>query len=345
VEERERSLRRILGAGAITVYAVGDILGAGIYALVGKVVAEAQGGAWVSFVISAVIALLTGLTYAELWLVAFLVGIFVLASGITSAATIANASVGYLNSFVVLPPIVASMGLILLMTAINFMGIQESARVNFVLTMIELGGLLLVIGVGVYYAASYVPAAEMSARLRPSGEVAPLLSAATVAFFAYIGFEDTANVAEEVRDARRVLPRAILVAISFTCVLYVIIAAVALLVVPMGTLARSEAPLLEVLNTAGVHLPANTFSLNRPPQPDHGLAPRLRHGARGPAAGGARRSSPHPAHPVGRGAGGVGPSGAARGVRGRESSRTDHESHAARGLRRAARRPAAHQAT
>jgi amino acid transporter len=185
----------------------------------------------------------------------------VLASGITSAATIANASVGYLNSFVVLPPIAASLGLIVLMTAINFMGIQESARVNFVLTMIELGGLLLVIGVGVHYASTHVTAADISARLQPPGEMAPLLGAATIAFFAYIGFEDTANVAEEVQDAQRVMPRAILTAISATCVLYVTIAIVALLTVPMDTLASSDAPLLEVLNTAGVHLPANTFSL------------------------------------------------------------------------------------
>ncbi len=276
----ELHLRRVLGAGAITIYAVGDILGAGIYALVGKVVAVADNGAWISFVLSAVVALLTGLTYAELSsrfpvaagaaaycrrayrhpVVAFLVGILVLASGITSAAAVSHAFVGYLDSFVVLPPMLASLGLLILMTVINYAGIEESARVNLVLTAVEVFGLLFVMVVGFSYARG-IALSELTARLTPPADLAGVLTGAGLAFYAYIGFEDTVNVAEEVHDPSRVLPRAILVAISLTCVIYGAVAVVALLTVPRATLVSSGAPLLEVLNVAGVHLPGGTFSV------------------------------------------------------------------------------------
>ncbi|MGH7819075.1 MAG: APC family permease [Candidatus Binatia bacterium] len=278
--EPEGGLRRVLGAGAITVYAVGDILGAGIYALVGKVAAEAGGGAWISFFISATLALFTGLTYAELSsrfpvaagaaaysrrafahpAVSFLVGVFVLVSGITSAATVSRAFVGYLDPFVTLPPLLASLALLALMTLINWIGIQESARVNFVLTAIELGGLLLVLTVGFGYAFA-APAESLSGRLLPAADFDGVLTGATIAFFAYIGFEDTVNVAEEVKDASRVLPRAILTAIGFTCVVYAGVTIAALLTVPLETLATSGAPLLEVLKVADVRVPGEVFSL------------------------------------------------------------------------------------
>jgi amino acid transporter len=273
-------LKRALGAFAITVYAVGDVLGAGIYALVGKVVGEAGSAATLSFGVSAVIALFTGLTYAELSsrcpyaggaaayckraypypIVAFAVGILVLASGISSAATISLAMTGYLEAFIVLPKWLGSLGLLLLLSWLNYRSIEESARVNLLLTAIEVFGLLFILAVGLLYAAD-LPAAEIAARATPAGSLAGVLGGATLAFFAYIGFEDTANVAEEVRDARRVLPRAILTAIGVSCVLYISITLTALLVVPREVLSVSGAPLLEVLNVAGVHLPGNTFSI------------------------------------------------------------------------------------
>lgn len=279
--ESDRRLRRALGASAITIYAIGDVLGAGIYALVGKVVGEAGSGAWISFAISAVIALLTGLTYAELSsrfpvaagaaayahrafprapLVAFVVGIFVLASGITSAATVSRAFVGYLAPFVALPELPASIGMLLVMSTINFLGIRESARVNLVLTAIEAAGLLLVIAVGFSWAAGQSDL-RVAERLAPGDSLGALLSGATLSFFAYIGFEDTVNVAEEVHAPARALPRAILVSIGVTCLIYMGVAVAALLTVDPGVLAGSPAPLLTVLETAGVRLPSGIFSL------------------------------------------------------------------------------------
>jgi len=279
--ESEGGLRRALGAYAITIYAVGDVLGAGIYALVGKVAGEAGGGAWISFAVSAVIALFTGLTYAELSsrfpvaagaaayarrafpgapLVAFVVGIFVLASGLTSAATVSRAFVGYLAPFAALPELPASLAMLALMSVINFIGIRESARVNFVLTLAEAAGLLLVIGAGfAYFATQAEPGA--AARLLPGDSLAAILTGATLSFFAYIGFEDTVNVAEEVKDPARALPRAILTAIGTTCVIYMAVTVAALLTIGAEKLAAAPAPLLAVLEAAGVALPAGVFSL------------------------------------------------------------------------------------
>ena len=273
-------LKRTLGMTAITVYAVGDILGAGIYALVGKVAGSAGSSAWLSFVVAALLASLTGLTYAELvgrypvaagaaayckrafrlpWL-AFVVGILVLVSGITSAAAVSHAFVGYLDTFVVLPGFAASLGLLALMTLISFLGIEESARVNFVLTAAEFSGLVLVLVVGIAFASGQ-PGEVVAERVTPDLDLGGILAGVTVAFFAYIGFEDTVNVAEEVKDVQRVLPRAILIAIAVTSVLYLGVVLVALMAVPPDRLGQSDAPLLEVLDAAGVQVPGGAFSL------------------------------------------------------------------------------------
>jgi amino acid transporter len=273
-------LRRVLGPAATTVYAAGDILGAGIYALVGTVVALSHSGAWLSFVLAAVLALLTGLTYAELSsriplaagaaaysrrafahpAVAFLVGVVVLASGLTSAATIAHAMVGYLDTFATFPSLPTSLALLCLMACLNFVGIEESSRVNIVLTAVEFSGLLLVIAVGVL-AVRHLEAEVVATRLTDSTGLEGVIAGATVAFYAYIGFEDTANIAEEVHDPTRVVPRAILTAIVVTTFLYVVVTILALLVVPQEKLAGSARPLLAIFEESGVAFPSSLFSV------------------------------------------------------------------------------------
>lgn len=280
VAHETHELRRTLSPVAITLYAIGDILGAGIYALVGKVVGIAGTAAWLSFGVAAVIAVFTGLTYAELSSrypvaagaaaycgrafrnpgVAFLIGMLVLASGITSAATVSLAFAGYLESFVSVPPIAGSVVLLGVMTWISFRGIQESSNVNVVLTIAEASGLVLVLVVGFWFAGRLAPVEQLE-RIAPHATLAQILSGATLAFYAYIGFEDTANVAEEVRDAQRVLPRAILIAIGTSCVVYVGITVAALLTLSTEQLATSTAPLLDVLRAAGIEPPGGTFSI------------------------------------------------------------------------------------
>lgn len=278
--EQRSELSRALGPVAITLYAIGDILGAGIYALVGKVVGVAGTSAWLSFGVAALIAVFTGLTYAELSsrfpfaagaaayarrafahpVVAFLVGILVLASGITSAATVSLAFAGYLKPFFTVPPLLGSVLLLGAMTWISFRGIRESSNVNVVLTLAESSGLLLVLVVGFWFASGQ-DGAVLAERVTPDASLGQILAGATLAFYAYIGFEDTANVAEEVRDAERVLPRAILTAIAVSCLVYVGVTVAALLTLPVEQLASSSAPLLDVLAAAGVELPGGAFSV------------------------------------------------------------------------------------
>jgi amino acid transporter len=244
------------------------------------VVALAEGAAWLSFVVAGTIALLTGLTYAELSsriplaagaaaycrrafpspLVAFLVGLTILASGLTSAATIAHAMVGYLDAFVALPALPAGLALLCLMAWMNFVGIEESSRVNIVLTAVEASGLLLVVAAGVI-AARHLDLDVASTRLTASVDPQAVVAGATVAFFAYIGFEDTANIAEEIRDPSRVLPRAMLTAILLTGALYVVVTVLALLVVPTAELAASSKPLLAVFGASGIAFPAGLFAV------------------------------------------------------------------------------------
>lgn len=279
MEQAAPELRRTLGQVALTVYAVGDILGAGIYALVGRVVALAGSAAWVSFALAAGVAVFTGLSYAELGsrfpfaagaaaysrrafgspLLSFVVGAFVMASGLSSAATVSRAFVGYLSTFVTAPPVATSMLLLALMSVLSYRGLDESSKVNFVLTFVEFSGLVLVMVVGYWYAASG-GSVELAARVAPRLD-GGVLAGATIAFFAFIGFEDTANVAEEVQQPERALPRAILVAISLAFVLYVLVTVAGLLTVPQARLAASDAPLLEVLRVAGIQLPGGAFSI------------------------------------------------------------------------------------
>jgi amino acid transporter len=274
-------LRAALTLPALTIYAIGDILGAGIYALVGKVAGICGPALWVAFLFSAVVALLTGLSYAEFASrfprsagaalychqgfryrpLAFVVGIFVLLSGLTSAAAVSRAIVGYLNQLVAVPELAASLVFLAAASYVSFLGIEESSRVNILLTSIEVAGLVLVAVAG-FSVASELSVSEMRLRLTPEPhDLREVFSAATIAFFAFVGFEDTANIAEEAKDARRAMPRAILCAIAFTTVIYVVVGIAALLAIPPETLAESPAPLAAVVDASAIRMPAWLFAV------------------------------------------------------------------------------------
>lgn len=279
-EQHGSELHRAMGVAALTVYAVGDVLGAGIYALVGKVASEAGGGAWASFLVAAFIASFTGLTFAELGsrypvaagavayvkrgfdsrVLAFVIGFVVMASGLTSAAAVSHAFVGYLDTFVRVPELAGSVALLALMSWVSYRGMRESSALNMVLTAVELSGLLLISFVGLAHARG-LSLSELELRLSPDLGGAGVLGGASVAFYAYVGFEDTASVAEEVKHPERALPRAILTALVVSTLLYLAVSLAALLTVPRDELARSGAPLLAVLDAAGVPVPRSAFSL------------------------------------------------------------------------------------
>jgi basic amino acid/polyamine antiporter, APA family len=269
---RENELRRALSLPLIILYGVGTTIGAGIYVLVGEVAAVAGTMAPFSFLVAAVLAGLSAFTFAELCgrypqsageakyaQVAFrrtslstAVGLLVVAAGVISAATVIRGALGYLGEFVDLPPIPTILALTALLGLVAAWGILEAVGIAALLTLVELGGLVLVIWVGAP-ALALLP--ESLPSMTPDWQAASIvtvIAGGVVAFFAFIGFEDMVNVAEEVKDASRNLPIAIVTTLVVTTVLYVLVTVIAVLVVPLGELAGSDAPLARVL--------ANSFS-------------------------------------------------------------------------------------
>ncbi len=263
------ALRRSLGLGLISLYGLGNILGAGIYVLVGKVVGTAGMHAPLAFLIAALVAALSAFTYGELAArhpvsageavyvdaafgiaaLSMLVGLLIALAGMVSAATLIRGFVGYLEVFVQLPGFMVIVMLVLALGAVAAWGISESARVAAAFTLIEIGGLLLIVYVARNsFAALPEQAANM---LLPPSAVAwqGVMLGAFLAFYAFIGFEDMVNVAEEVEHPERNLPLGILIALIVSTALYLVVVVAAQLSVPAQALGESDAPLALVYTT------------------------------------------------------------------------------------------------
>lgn len=274
------ALARRLGFAALLFYGVGDILGAGIYALVGKVIGQAGSGAWLTFVLSAIVAILTGLSYAELTarypvaagaaafvrhafpgkFVATITGVLVGGTGLVSASTVTTAFSGYLHTLVPIPEELAQFFLITGMSFLSFWGIRESSRVNIVLTIIEFSGLLFVIFVGV---TLFKPDLIQNfwEQTQTEMDILHVLKGMTIAFFAYIGFEDLCNLAEECKNPTKDLPRAIIIAISIATIIYLSVTLVLQITVAPDLIAISKTPLLLVFQNAGMEWVLRYFSI------------------------------------------------------------------------------------
>jgi amino acid transporter len=258
-------LKRRIGFGLLTAYGVGVMIGAGIYVLIGAVVAEAGVWAPLAFLLAGLIAAPTALSYAEFTSrlpeasgpavfvrtglstprLGVVVGVAIVAAGTVSAGAVLKGGVGYLSNVLPLAPVVMILALGVLLTAIAAFGVLESLGFAAILTAVELSGLALVVWAGA--GAAPVEAAA------PSGTgltVAGLGVAAALAFFAFIGFEDIVNMAEEVRDPERTLPRAILTALAITTVIYAAVCWAAVRAIPAAELAGSQSPLALVWQTA-----------------------------------------------------------------------------------------------
>jgi amino acid transporter len=256
-----------LGLSELCFYAIGMILGAGIYSILGEAAGVAGHALWVSFAVGGVAAALTGLSYAELattfpkagaeyvyvghalpdrrW-AATAIGVVLALAGAASAATVTLAFAGYLQVFVEAPMILIAVGLLATMSAINIVGITASSRINAVFTVIEVAGLAVVIGLGVTH-----PEFGQSALRDLDLNVLP---AAALVFFAFLGFEEIANLAEEARDAARDVPRAILVGVVVSTTLYVLVALSATTLVAPQDLAASASPLALAAGTVSDRL-------------------------------------------------------------------------------------------
>ncbi|MBI2543234.1 MAG: amino acid permease [Candidatus Aenigmarchaeota archaeon] len=250
-------LRRVLGLFELTIVGVGIILGAGIYALVGKAAGLAGNAVWMSFIIAAVISGITGLSYAELSsmfpkaaaeyvytrqglgkTVAWFTGWLLILAGATAASTVSLGFAGYLNAMTPVPMTTAAIVLIVVMSIINFMGVKQSISLAVIFSIIEALGLFLIIFVALPHIGS-INYFEVKS-------VTGIFSAAALIFFAFIGFEELVRLAEETKGARKIVPRALILAIIITTIMYILVSLSAVSVLGWERLSASDSPLADV---------------------------------------------------------------------------------------------------
>jgi APA family basic amino acid/polyamine antiporter len=264
-------LQKALGVAGLTFYGVGIILGAGIYSVLGVAAKDAGTGLWLCFAGAGLIALFSAMSYAELstayprasaeftylrqafpsWPgIALVVGLLVALSGAATAATVSIAFAGYLQSFVDLSaPLAASLvawALLLLVLGLNVVGIKASGWVNALFTLTEVSGLLLFIGLGMTESSF----GEAPTDAPMSGVVAGI----ALVFFAFLGFENIANLAEEAKHPEKHLPWAIFMSLGLATTLYILVAFAAVALMPAAELAESHAPLADAAQQSSPRL-------------------------------------------------------------------------------------------
>jgi APA family basic amino acid/polyamine antiporter len=251
-------LKRELGLLEITLTGIGIILGAGIYALIGKAAGLAGNSVWLSFAIASVIAIFTGLSYAELssmfpkasaeheyvWnafgkKLAFIIGWLIILSGVIGAATVALGFGGYFNAFFKAPVIPSAIVLIVALSFLLFYGIKETARFVIIATLIETAGLVIVIFIGLPFLGN-VDYFEM--RHGWTG----VFQASALVFFAYTGFESIVKLSEETRSPEKTIPKGLILAIVVSIFLYITVAISAVSVMGWERLSTSEAPFADL---------------------------------------------------------------------------------------------------
>lgn len=265
------TLKRSLNLPLLTLYGLGVTIGAGIYVLVGATAAKAGMYAPISFLLAAGVVAFTGFSYAELGTrfpvsageaayvrhgfnsktLSLVVGLMVAASGIVSSAAISIGAAAYLKHFIPASEPAIMVGIIVMLGLMAMWGIIESVLAAAAFTLIEICGLGLVI----YFGISSKPdiLADIPTLFPPFEAAAwsGIFSAGLLAFFAFVGFEDIANVAEEVKNPGTVLPRAIILTLVIATLIYLIVVSVVVLVVPMETLSTSAAPLALIFERQG----------------------------------------------------------------------------------------------
>ncbi|GAA0592629.1 APC family permease [Streptomyces crystallinus] len=270
----EAPFKRVLGTRLLYFFILGDVLGAGVYVLIGQVAAKAGGAVWVPLAVALGLALLTAASYAELAtkypraggasyyatlaygpFVGFFTGFCMLAAGIVSVAALARGFGGtYLTAFVHLPVALVAVLFLAALALLNARGISESTRANVVATVIEASGLLLIIGLGVWLVVvrgEGDPGRLLELGTRDHTPLSAALSGAVLAYYSFVGFETSVNVAEETSNPRRAYPRALSGALGTAGFVYAAVGAAASAAVPTDVLARSDGPLLEVVRAVG----------------------------------------------------------------------------------------------
>jgi basic amino acid/polyamine antiporter, APA family len=282
--EKQPELNRVMGPGLLLLFIVGDILGTGVYALTGDVAAEVGGAAWLPFLVAFLIAMVTAFSYLELvtkypqaagaalythkafgiHFVTFLVAFIVMCSGITSASTASrffasNFFKGFGFDWGTGGIVAIALLFMVIVAVVNLRGVGESVKLNVVLTIVEITGLMMVIFVGLWAftqggdvdfsrVVAFDTAEDKNAFLA-------VTTATSLAFFAMVGFEDSVNMAEETKDPVKIFPKMLLTGLGIAGVVYIVVAIVAVALVPIGTLEASETPLVEVVKAGAPGLP------------------------------------------------------------------------------------------
>ena len=257
-------LRRSISVTQATLYGLGVTIGAGIYVLVGTTVARAGPQTPIAFAIAAILMGLTAASFAELAarfpvaageaayvrrafgssVLATTVGLLVVAIAVVSAAAVSVGSAGYVGVFFPLPQPVLIVLIVLSMGGVAALNVKESIGFAAAITVIEIGGLIIVVLAGLLLEPKvFTSLPEIVPREPNVAMVAGLMSATLIAVFAFVGFEGISNIAEEVRDPARALPRAIFLTLLVSTILYVLVAWISLASVDRTELAHSQAPL------------------------------------------------------------------------------------------------------
>lgn len=276
------ALSRKITLPLLILYGIGDILGAGIYGLVGRAAGEMGNAVWIAFLTSMVAAGLTGLSYASVGsrypkaggaayvthrafgrpFLAYIVGLAVAASGITSMAAASRAFAGYFSGFVGWPQPVVVILFASFIFLIVLRGIREALWANALCTLIEIGGLAVVIFAGARFLGT-INYLDATTPANPEGLITPglMLSGAVLTFYSFIGFEDILNVSEEVVNPRRNLPIGLIAAVAISSIIYMAISLVAVSVIPAQDLAASKQPLVDVVKIAAPWFPVGLYSI------------------------------------------------------------------------------------
>ncbi len=278
--EVKHKLKRNIKLPMLIFYGLGNIFGAGIYVLIGEMAGLAGIYIPLSFLLACIIVSFTALSYAELSArypvsageavyvnegfnspnFATIVGLTIAFAGLLSSATILDGFHGYLNTFFETPEVLTAFIVIFFISSIAIWGISQSIIITALLTFIEILGLIIIIYVGFEYISWDI---QTFKSLTPPAEFVSfnaIILGAFLAFYAFLGFEDMVNIAEEVKTPTKTMPRAIIVTLVIATLFYITIAIVSISVVPADELAHSTAPLAKVYETA-THSDATLLSI------------------------------------------------------------------------------------
>ncbi len=291
-QERPADLKRVMGTKLLLLFIVGDILGAGVYAVTGQLAGLVGGIAWLPFLTAFCVAAMTALSYLELvtkypqaagaalyvhkafgvHFVTFLVAFAVVAAGIASAATSSNVlaqnllagldGVGLSADPGITGTTLTAMAFVVLLALVNLRGVGESVKFNVVLTLVEVSALAIVIGVGGWVIVRGGGDFSRVVVFDDAGDKGLFLAvtaATSIAFFAMLGFEDAVNMVEETREPERIFPRVMLTGLGIAILLYMLVAVAVVVVLSPGeleTINQSEGrALLEVVTKGAPDFP------------------------------------------------------------------------------------------